>query len=241
VDDPGGARDRRTVTPAIVVSSVFVAACAVFAIAFVSARGGLQMPIAATQPPVAHASPGPTTAPELPPPLVTPAPTVAPSLPPVTAPASVVPTEPPPPTVLAPSPEPGSPIPTLEPGDPLLALPPCGEHVSCRRYVVVHGDTLSGIISRYRLDIDVVQALNPGHLLDPSLIVTNELLYLGRSALARLDPCPSGEACAIYVVQPGDTISQIAARYLMTMDAILEANPGLPRPIQPGQEIKFPI
>lgn len=241
VDEPGGTRDRRAVTPAIVVSGVFVAACAVFAIAFVSARGGLQMPIAASQPAVAAASGGPEATAALTPSPVPPTPPVAPSVPPATPSPSLAPTVQPAPPTVVPSAEPASPIPTLQPGDPLLALPSCGEHLSCRRYVVVRGDTLSGIISRYRLDIDVVQALNPGHLLDPSLIVTNELLYLGRSPLARLDPCPNGEPCAIYVVQPGDTISQIAARYLLTTDALLAANPGLPRPIQPGQEIKLPV
>jgi nucleoid-associated protein YgaU len=240
VDEEGGTRDRRAVTPAIVISGVFVAACAVFAVSFVSARGGLQMPIAASHPPVdvGSASLEPPAASN--PSPVPPSPTIEPSSPPASPTPTITPTVQPPPPTVVPSSRPPSPIPTLAPGDPLLALSPCGDHPACRRYVVVRGDTLSGIISRFRLDIDVLQALNPGHLLDPSLIVTNELLYLGRSPLARLDPCPSGERCAIYVVQPGDTLSQIAARYLLTTDAILEANPGLPRPIRPGQEIKLP-
>lgn len=240
MDDPTGERDRRTITPAIVISSVFVAACAVFAISFVSARGGLQMPIAASQPPAAVVSHAPTEAPQpsvapataTPTPAASPAPpSIGPSLPP-----SVAPTPTP---SLRPTAQPFA-LPTLKPGDPLLALPGCAGYPACYAYTVAHGDTLSGIISRYRLDIDVLQALNPGHLLDPSLIVTNQLIYLGRDPLARLDPCPGGEACAIYVVQSGDTVSGIAARYLLTTDAILAANPGLPRPIQPGQEIRLP-
>jgi hypothetical protein len=99
---------------------------------------------------------------------------------------------------------------------------------------------LSGIISRYLLDIDVLEALNPGGLADPGLIVVGQELYLGRDPLARLDPCPDGEACALYVVQADDSIAEIAARYLLTRDAILEANPGLPRPIVEGQVIKLP-
>ena len=66
------------------------------------------------------------------------------------------------------------------------------------------------------------------------------MLYLGRDPLARLDPCPNGEACALYVVQPGDSIAEVADRYLMTRAAILEANPGLPRPIVAGQVLKLP-
>jgi LysM repeat protein len=239
VDDPGGARDRRTVTPAIVVSSVFVAACAVFAIAFVSARGGLQMPIAATQPPVAIVSMEPTELPQTTVPASTVAPTIATTTPPASIPPpTVAPTIVPPPT---PAPSAAtSPVPTLAPGDLLLALPACLEHPACRQYTIARGDTLSSIISRYRLDIDVLQALNPGGLSNPSLIVTGHVLFLGRSQFALLEPCTNGAACVVYVVRSGDTISQIAARYLLTSDAVLAANPGLPRPIVPGQEIKLP-
>jgi hypothetical protein len=232
-------RDRRTVTPAIVVSAVFVAACAVFAIAFVGARGGLQMPIAATDAPVAVASEEPiepTEAPLVTEPPATPAP---PTLPPTAAPTVA----PPPPTVaptVAPTPVPTFAIPTLEPGDPLLALEECDDRPGCFEYIVVRGDTLSGIISRYLLDIDVLEALNPGRLSDPSLVVVGQLLYLGRDPLARLEPCPNGEACALYVVQAGDSIAEIADRYLLTREQVLDANPGLPRPIQPGQVIKLP-
>jgi hypothetical protein len=241
VEDSRAARDRRTVTPAIVASGIFVAACAVFAVAFVGARGGLEMPLAATDPPVAADSPAPvesTVQLPTPPPLTaqptTPAPpTAAPSPVPTVAPTMIPPTA-------APSVLPPFAGPTLEPGDPLLALPACDGHPACRLYTVVRGDTLSGIISRYLLDIDVLEALNPGGLADPGLIVVGQELYLGRDPLARLDPCPDGEACALYVVQAGDSIAEIAARYLLTRDAILEANPGLPRPIVEGQVIKLP-
>jgi LysM repeat protein len=174
--------------------------------------------------PVEPTAPPPTPAPLTPAP--TPTSTVAPSaVPPPTAEPSVAPTFAPP---------------TLEPGDPLLALPACAGHPACRVYTVNRGDTLSGIISRYLLDIDVLEALNPGRLTDPGLIVTGQELYLGRDPLARLDPCPNGEACALYVVEAGDSIAEIAARYLLTRDAILEANPGLPRPILEGQVLKLP-
>ena len=235
MEERSAPRGRRTVSPAIVASAVFVAACAVFAIAFVGARGGLDLPLASTDPPVAVATDGPTEPPPpsatLPPVTIAPptlAPTAAPTAPPTAAPT------------VEPTPVPTFAIPTLEPGDSLLALDECEGHPGCFEYTIVRGDTLSGIITRYLLDIDVLEALNPGRLSDPGLIVVGQLLYLGRDPLARLDPCPNGEACALYVVQPGDSIAEIAARYLMTRDAILTANPGLPRPIQPDQAIKLP-
>ena len=238
MEDPRAAPDRRTFTPAVVASAIFVAACAVFAIAFVGARGGLQMPLAASEPPVAVATDEPVQPTD--PPIVT--------APPATlAPPTIVPTAAPsvapPPTAaptVAPTPVPTFAIPTLQPGDPLLVLEECEDHPGCFEYFVVRGDSLSGIISRYLLDIDILEALNPDRLTDPSLIVVGQLLYLGRDPLARLDPCPNGEACALYVVQPGDSIAEIADRYLLTREQILDANPGLPRPIQPDQVIKLP-
>lgn len=238
MDDPSAARDRRTLTPAIVISAVFLAACAVFAIAFVSARGGLEMPVAASQRPVALDSGAPSGAPIATPRLATPEPVLVPTEPPPTTPPPFAPS--PAPTTV-PTAQPPFTLPTVEPGDPLLALPGCPEHPACFEYTIAHFDTLSGIISRYRLDFDILQALNPGKLSDPGLIRTGQVLYLGRTPFARLDLCPNGEACVLYVVQPGDTLSQIAARYLLTTDAILAANPGLPRPIQPSQEIKLPV
>jgi hypothetical protein len=233
VEDPSAAPDRRGLTPAIVASAVFTAACAVFAIAFVGARGGLQLPVAATDPPVAIASVVPSVPPVTPSPaLPTAAPTNAPTPIPTTAPTAAATPQP--------TPLPTFAVPTLEPGDPLFVLAECPGHPGCFEYIVVRGDTLSGIISRYLLDFDVLEALNPGRLSDPSLVVVGQVLYLGRDPMARLDPCPNGEPCALYVVQPGDSLAEIADRYLLTSDAILAANPGLPRPIQAGQVIKLP-
>jgi hypothetical protein len=242
VDDSGAARDRRTVTPAILASGAFLAACAVFAVAFVGARGGLEMPVAATNAPVAAASEEPPDQTE-PPPSALPTETSLVTAPPITAAPSLAPTVGPtivPPPTPTPTARPTSAVPTLQPGDPLRALPECHGHPGCVVYTIARFDTLSGIISRYLLDIDVLEALNPGQLSDPGLIRTGHILYLGRDPLARLDPCPSGEACALYVVQSGDSIGEIAARYLMTREAILEANPGLPRPIVEGQVIRLP-
>ncbi|HXG26456.1 MAG TPA: LysM domain-containing protein, partial [Candidatus Binatia bacterium] len=176
----------------------------------------------------------------MPSPAVTPPPTVAPT--PSPAPATPTPAAPTP-TPVPPTPAPPTPYvpPTLEPGDPLLALPPCPERPGCFEYVVVRGDTLSGIISRYLLDIDVLQALNPGRLDNPDLVVVGETLLLGRDPLAALAPCPDGAACVVYVVAAGgDSLAKIADRYLLTVEAIRAANPGLVTPIQAGQEIRLP-
>lgn len=227
MDGPTGQLERRTLTPAVLASALFVAASAVFAVTFVAGRGGLDMPVA-SRGPVAVASPGPSLhEPARPTPtMVTPGPGTLP--PPTAAPPTVAPT---------PGPTPA--IPTLEPDDPLLALPECPGHPTCFMYVVQRSDTLSGIVSRYLLSLAVVLALNP-QVSDPSVVVTGQVLYLGRSPFVRLEPCPDQPACSLYVVVPGDSLAEIAARFGLTVEQIRDQNPGMPRPLAIGQVIELP-
>ena len=127
----------------------------------------------------------------------------------------------------------------MKPGDPLLALDQCPGHPSCFIYVVQRSDTFNRILNRYDLKQEVVLALNP-KLQDPSLIVVGQTLYLGRDRFARLDPCPNGERCFLYVVVKGDSVKDIAARYGITQDDILTANPTMPHPIVPDLVLKLP-
>jgi len=221
--------ERRVMTPAVLASALFVAACATFAISFVAARGGLHLAGAATPPPVAIATTEPTVLPT-PAPLSSPEPTVAPTVEPTPQP-TVAPT--------VPATEAPFALPTMKPGDPLLALDQCPGHPSCFIYVVQRSDTFNRILNRYDLKQDVVLALNP-KLQDPSLIVVGQTLYLGRDRFARLDPCPNGERCFLYVVVKGDSVKDIAARYGITQDDILTANPAMPHPIVPDLVLKLP-
>jgi hypothetical protein len=231
LDGPTGQLERRTLTPAVLASALFVAASAIFAVTFVAGRGGLDMPVA-SRGPVAVATPGPTlvgpTAP-----LPTPESSAAPgTLPPPTAPATAVPTS-------APTSGPTVPTPTLDPGDPLLALPECPDRPGCFMYAVQRFDTMSGIVSRYLLSLTVVLALNP-EVSDPSVVVTGQTLYLGRSPFVRLDPCPDEPACSLYVVVPGDSLAEIAGRYGLTVERIRDQNPGMARPLSVGQVVELP-
>lgn len=223
-------RERRVMTPAVIASALFVAACATFAISFVAARGGLHLVPGATPPPVAVATTEPTLLPT-PQPLPSPEPTVAPTAPPATPVPTLTPT-------LTPTQAPFA-LPTMKPGDPLLALDQCPGHPSCFIYIVQRSDTFNRILNRYDLKEAVILALNP-KLDDPSLIVVGQTLYLGRDRFARLDPCPNGERCFLYVVVKGDSVKDIAARYGITEDAIFAANPTMPHPIVPGLVLKLP-
>lgn len=224
-----GAPGHRTLTPAIVGAAGFVIVCAFVSVAFVAARGGLELPLASPSPaPVAVASPAPSGAP--------PSPSVHPTAPPATTgppatagpSASAGPTQPP---TRGPTPTP----------DPLATLPACPDELDCHVYTVRRGDTLGRIADRYRVPYQVVVALNP-ELIDPSVIVIGQPIYLGRDPFARLEPCPNRDGCYRYVVRPGDRLSTIAGRFGLTVVAILELNPAIddPNTIYSGQVIRLP-
>ena len=102
------------------------------------------------------------------------------------------------------------------------------------------GDTLSGIASRYVISLSTVKALNP-ELNASATIVIGQVVYLGRDPYLRLEPCPDGSNCYLYVVQPGDGLATIAARFGLTVQAILDANPQIPNAntIYSGQVIRL--
>jgi nucleoid-associated protein YgaU len=243
VDQSIQARGRRVVTPAVTAAAAFAVVAAIFSVAFVTARGGLQMPVAPSSGPgVALASPLGTGAP-----LGSPAPSS-------TAPTATAVVGSPAPSAgpsLQPSPEPTpepsagpsagpTPIPSA-PVDPLLALAPCPGHPGCYLYTVRRGDTFSGVSDRFGLLLWITRALNP-EVADTGIIVVGHTLYLGHDPTARLDPCPNGDPCHLYVVRSGDTVSTIAGRYGLSSAEILAINPGLdPTTIVPGQTIRLPL
>lgn len=108
-------------------------------------------------------------------------------------------------------------------------------------YVVVEGDTVSSIADRFGLATPEILALNG--LGWSSLIFPGQRLVL-RPAAAAPQPAPAPPAqaeIARYVVVQGDTMSGIAARHGIGLDALLSAN-GLGRTslIFPGQSIVLP-
>jgi hypothetical protein len=225
VEAPSRPPARRTLTPAVLLAALFATACAGVSIAFVAGRGGLQLPgpsgravpisiETATAPPVAASSPGPTTAP---------IPTPSFALPSASAPPQ------------NPAPTPAASL------DPLTALAPCPGHPGCYLYTVRRGDTLSTIGDHWLIGVWILEALNP-EVTDPSTIVVGQTLYLGRSPVVRLDPCPGTPGCYLYVVQSGDRLSTIAGRYGTTTTAILALNPAITNPneIRTGQTIRLP-
>jgi len=96
-------------------------------------------------------------------------------------------------------------------------------------YMVRRGDTLSALATRFGLQVNDIQAWNS---LDSSLLIAGQTLSLvaPRSAPGDSDPVPvpgtaaATEGSIIYSVQPGDTLSRIAAVYRTSVRELQEWN-----------------
>ena len=95
-------------------------------------------------------------------------------------------------------------------------------------YVIEPGDTLSAIAQRFGTTVEALMAVND--IDDPTLIFSGqELTIPGEGAEPAPAPTPTPDAgdgggVSSYVVQPGDTASDIAFRFGVTLAALAEAN-----------------
>ena len=106
-----------------------------------------------------------------------------------------------------------------------------------QRYRVRRGDTLGRIAKRYGTTVDMLVVMN--NVDQPHLIKPGQVLRVpaGRRAAASVDPDPvQPQKPQRYRVQPGDSLSVIAARFNTTVATLAMLN-GLSRPylIKPGQ------
>jgi LysM repeat protein len=114
-------------------------------------------------------------------------------------------------SVIPPHATPSSPQPAPPPTSP-APTPPIAE----RRYLVQHGDTLSGIAARFGIDWQTVYSANHEVIGNNS----NRLLPGERLTIPGLSP--TQPPC--YIVQPDDTLSGIAARFGIDWQSIYSAN-----------------
>jgi LysM repeat protein len=233
LNGPTVARGRRVLTPAVTAAAAFAILSFLVSVAFVGVRGGLQLPVAATATPGLAAGSPLATLPSTgvtPTPTAEPGPTTAASSEPATSTPSVTPAATP---ALTATPS--------GPPDPLLALPPCPGHPGCFVYTVRRGDSFSAVSDRYGLQLWITRALNP-EVTNEAIITIGQALYLGHDPTARLEPCPDGAACHLYVVRSGDTLSTIAARFGLSTAGILALNPTIdPAVIVTGQVLRLPL
>lgn len=104
-------------------------------------------------------------------------------------------------------------------------------------YTIVSGDTLSALARRYNTTVSAIEAANPG--IDPDRLYIGQKICIPASTPTPTPSCPGG---TLYTVVSGDTLSAIAARYGVSLRAIINANPGIdPDVISVGQQICIPV
>src|SRR3954451_9082870 len=100
------------------------------------------------------------------------------------------------------------------------------------KYVVRSGDTFTAIAARFGVTLATLEAANP-QVTDPNHIFPGQVVTIPGSSPA---PGPA------YVVQTGDTLTAIAARFGVTLATLEAAIPQItdPNHIFPGQIVTIP-
>lgn len=97
-------------------------------------------------------------------------------------------------------------------------------------YTVRPGNTLSGIAAQYRTTVWKLVSLN--HILNPNFIYPGQRLQI---------PGDSDFGMKTYTVRPGDTLSQIAQEYGVTVQRLAAENAiANPNRIYPGEVLRIP-
>lgn len=100
-------------------------------------------------------------------------------------------------------------------------------------YTIRAGDTLFALAQRYNTTVDAIHRANPG--IDPNNLRVGQIICIPGTGPV---PCPGG---TLYTIRAGDTLFSLAQRFNVTVDAIIQANPGIdPNNLRVGQVICIP-
>src|SRR5207249_3438640 len=88
-----------------------------------------------------------------------------------------------------------------------------------RTHTVQVGETLTSIAAQYGISVDSLASANG--IATPNLIFVGQQLIIPGGPVAAPPAARTGDA---YVVQPGDTLSNIAAQYGVSVVALAGAN-----------------
>lgn len=115
-------------------------------------------------------------------------------------------------------------------------------------YVVVEGDTLFGIATKFNTDLQTLLALNPEINPVTLLILLGDKIIIPGpdTKLPSPTPLPTGIKAGTllqYTIVSGDSLEALAVRFNSTVEEILKANPEIANAndIQAGQIIKIPV
>ena len=106
-------------------------------------------------------------------------------------------------------------------------------------YTVVPGDTLTSIAAQHNSTVLTLLSANPD-IVNPNVISVGQQIWIPEEIVEA--PVAPPEEPIVYTVQPGDTLSGIAFRHGVTVNALLAANPDIVNPnmIFVGQQIQIP-
>ncbi len=106
-------------------------------------------------------------------------------------------------------------------------------------YTVQPGDTLAQLANRFGVTVEALVEANG--IEDPNLIWVGQVLSIPVPVEAPPTPTPPGGELVPYSVRVGDTLAQLAARYGVTLETLVEAN-GIENPdlIRVGQVLSIP-
>ncbi len=104
-------------------------------------------------------------------------------------------------------------------------------------YTIQSGDTLSGIASRYGTTVQELVDIN--NIMNPNLIYPGETIRISTNSTVHGSET-RGTGSIVYTVQRGNTLSQIANTYGVTVTHIVELNQiQNPNLIYPGQKLRI--
>ncbi|MGI5877284.1 MAG: LysM peptidoglycan-binding domain-containing protein, partial [Christensenellales bacterium] len=102
-------------------------------------------------------------------------------------------------------------------------------------YIIRQGDTLFALAAQYNTTVPAIVSANPG--IDPQRLTVGQEICIPQQAV--YPPCPEGN---YYTIRAGDTLYAIARQFNVSLDDLLEANPGIePFQLQVGQVICIPV
>jgi len=109
-------------------------------------------------------------------------------------------------------------------------------------HTVAKKETLFGIAKKYGVDINELMSRNPqvNAGISPGMdIVIPVVKYAGSTEAASRPASPPNTLT--HLVQPGETIFALGKRFNVTVDAIKEANGGLPEGLKAGDTVYIPV
>ncbi|MCB0358356.1 MAG: LysM peptidoglycan-binding domain-containing protein, partial [Bdellovibrionales bacterium] len=113
--------------------------------------------------------------------------------------------------------------------------------VGVSQHVVVPGETLSGVASRYGMSLAELRRLNPQT--DDTIVPGERIKVASAGTDAPLGQLQASAPAKMvtHEVESGDTLSEIAESFDVPVAAIVRANPQASSTIYPGEELTIPV